>query len=322
MPDIDLSLLTPRTQLAADSFVVMREGAPDAMGLLNALSALPFANSAGPAVPANGVVHFSKKIAGHDFAHTIGPGNEPRALQSLMIRSGSGAWLPGSGATTSPGVFGMPNFTITGFTATARSCATTNYFSRRRKLGYVTAATAGAVGMWRAGTNAYSIGSGAGVGGFFAVVRFGISDGAAVTGARMFMGIGVSTVAPTNVEPSTLINRIGIGHGAADTTMQLYYGGTTAQTPINLGVNFPANTLSVDMYELALFAPANSQVVNYEVTRLNTGDVATGTLSGLVGTVVPAATELMHFTSYRTNNATALAVSIDIAGAYIEMLDE
>ena len=37
MPDIDLSTLTPRQQDAADSLVVMKEGAPDTMGLLSSL---------------------------------------------------------------------------------------------------------------------------------------------------------------------------------------------------------------------------------------------------------------------------------------------
>lgn len=36
-PDIDLSALTPRLQDTADSFVVMKEGSPDTMGLLKAL---------------------------------------------------------------------------------------------------------------------------------------------------------------------------------------------------------------------------------------------------------------------------------------------
>ena len=134
----------------------------------------------------------------------------------------------------------------------------------------------------------------------------------------MFMGMGVGTLVPTNIEPSTLVNVIGIGCGAADTTLSLYYGGSAAQTPIALGANFPANTMNVDMYELALFAAPNSTTVQYEVTRLNTGHVVKGTLSGAAGTVLPAATTLLGPWGYRTNNATALACAIDVASAYIE----
>jgi hypothetical protein len=187
-----------------------------------------------------------------------------------------------------------------------------------RRLGFVSAATAAAVGQWRTGVSQFTLGNGAGLGGFTYIIRFGISDAAAIADARMFMGMGVGTLVPTNIEPSTLVNVIGIGCGAADTTLSLYYGGSAAQTPIALGANFPANTRNVDMYELALFAAPNSTTVQYEVTRLNTGHVVKGTLSGAAGTVLPAATTLLGPWGYRTNNATALACAIDVASAYIE----
>ena len=275
-----------------------------------------------PAAPTAGAIIFSKLLAGRNFPHFIGASNEPRPFQVNLLRSGTGIWMPSGAGTVAPGLFGFQTFTITGFTATARSCATTNYFTRRRRQGYVTAATAAAVGQWRAGNNCYTMGDGAGVGGFSMTVRFGCSDAATVAGARQWMGMGPSSVAPTNVEPSTLVQRIGVGHGAADTNLKIFYGGSVAQTPIDLGVNFPANTLSVDMYELSLYAPPNSAVCHYEVTRLNTGHVATGTLSGAAGTVLPNSTNLMSIVGYRTNNATALACGWDVCGATVEMADE
>jgi hypothetical protein len=165
-----------------------------------------------------------------------------------------------------------------------------------------------------------TVGDGSGNGGFYKICRFGISDAAAVSGARMFCGVSSSTSAPTNVEPSTLTNSIGMGHGASDTTMHIYYGGSAAQTPIDLGSNFPSNTRSTDAYELALFAPSNSNnTVYYEVTRINTGNVATGTLTGTAGTALPASTTLLSYQRiWRANNATALAVAYDIMSDYIE----
>ena len=117
------------------------------------------------------------------------------------------------------------------------------------------------------------------------------------------------------MEPSTLTNSIGVGHGAADTNLKLYFGGSTAQTPIDLGANFPANTLSTDMYELELFSPASVAVVYWTVTRLNTGDVASGTLLNTTpGVTLPAAATLLSgLQAWRTNNATALACALDIA---------
>jgi hypothetical protein len=73
------------------------------------------------------------------------------------------------------------------------------------------------------------------------------------------------------------------------------------------------------MYELVLFAPPSSNnTVYYEVTRLNTGHVASGTLTGTAGTALPSSTTLLCFNSFRSNNATALAVGIDFASTYLE----
>lgn len=271
-----------------------------------------------PAAPAaNGLNLFGRKISGQMFPAFIGPSGLDSALQPLLARNKIGYWCPPGNGSTVPGVLGFTAPTVTGFTATARNVATTRFFTRMRRLGYVTAATAGSVGQWRHSSMQFTIGDGSTLGGFTYIIRFGTSDAATVAGARMFMGMRI-TATPTNVEPSTIVNGVGVGHGAADTNLKLFYGGSAAQTPIDLGANFPINTLSVDMYELALFAPVDSQVIHYEVTRLNTGDVATGTLSGTVGTAIPAATTLIGPWGYRTNNATALAVGIDVASAYIQ----
>jgi hypothetical protein len=273
---------------------------------------------AAPALPgANTVRLFRRPLANRQMPGFVGPSGLDSALQPLIARNKIGVWMPPGNATTVPGVFGIAAPTITGFTATARNVATTNLFTRMRRLGFVTAATAAAVGQFRNGTGQFTLGDGT-LGGFFMVMRFGISDAAAVAGARMLMGVAASAT-PTNVEPATLINCIGIGHGAADTTMRLYSGGSAAQAPIDLGANFPANTRSIDMYDLTLFAPPSAPVVHWEVTRLNTGHVASGTLNGTPGTQLPATTTLLAAPwGYRTNNATALAVGLDVASVYIE----
>jgi hypothetical protein len=49
-----------------------------------------------------------------------------------------------------------------------------------------------------------------------------------------------------------------------------------------------------------------------------TAAFAAGTLSGTPGTAVPNSTTLIGPWGYRTNNATALAVGLDVASAYIE----
>lgn len=260
---------------------------------------------------------FARQIAGRILPAFVGPSGLDSALQPLLARNKVGYWNPPGNANTVPGVFGFTAPTVTGFGAAVRAVAATNMFTRMRRLGYNTAGGAGSVGSWRVNANQYSLGDGAGLGGFTHIIRFGISDAAPVATARMFRGMRLSAVA-TNVEPSTLTNCIGMGHGAANTTMHIYHGGTVAQPPINLGANFPCNTRNVDVYELALFAsPNTANTVSYQVTRLNTGDVATGTLSGGAA-VLPQSNTLIAIWGYRTNNATALAVGLDVMSAYIE----
>ena len=234
-------------------------------------------------------------------------------------RKNVGYWRPQGNSTAVPGVLGYTAPAIVG-TLTARNVATTNFFARMSRVGIVSAATAGAFAESRVAVAQVTIGAGAGIGGFTKVVRFGCSDAAAVAGARMFVGVSSNTAAATNVEPSTLTNSIGVGHGAADSNLKIYFGGSAAQAPIDLGVNFPVNTLSVDAYELSLFAsPANGNV-SYVVTRLNTGASATGTLTAATaGTQLPLNTTLLSYhKAWRCNNATALAVGLDIISDYIE----
>lgn len=274
---------------------------------------------ASPATPATDQVNlYGGKTANKMFASYIDPTAAIHNLQASFANKKMRIYNPPSGSSSVVGVLGWSGATVTGFTVTSRNMAATNFFTRCSKQGFVTAATAGSVGQWRMAGEGYTVGnSSTRLGGFYYVKRFGISDAAAVSDARMFIGLKVTST-PTNVEPSTLINGIGMGHGAADTTMKIFYGGTSAQTPIDLGANFPADTRSTDMYELALYSAENSGDISYQVTRLNTGHVASGTITNSGAAVLPTNSVLLTPWGYRTNNATALAVAIDINTVYAE----
>lgn len=322
MADTKISGLTAvTTPDPADEFAVNQGGTSKKVAgsqLHSYVDPLTLAASSPSAPAANNVTIFGRKVSGRMYPAFIGPSGLDSALQPLLARNKIGYWCPAGNSTTVPGVLGILAPTTTGFTATARNVATTNMFTRMRRMGYVTAATAGTVGHFRTASSQFTVGnSGTQLGGFTFIIRFGISDAAAVSGARMFLGV-MPSATPTNVEPSTLTNCVGVGHGAADTNLKLFYGGSSAQTPIDLGANFPSNTLSTDVYELALFSPPASGDVSYEVTRLNTGHVATGTLTNSGSTVLPTNTTLLAMFGYRTNNATALAVGLDVMSIYIE----
>ena len=265
-----------------------------------------------------GSLLFVRNRANRFMYSQIDPSGVGYAFQPALYANKVGWWNPPGNATTVPGILGIGTLTGAG-TVTQRNVATTNFFTRVRRLGLVSAGTAGSVCGYRNDVTQYTVGNGSGLGGFFYVIRFGIADATNVSGARMFVGLRSLTTAGTNVEPSTITNCIGVGHGAANTNLFIYYGGSAAQTPIDLGVNFPTNTQSTDMYELTLFSSPNSNnEVGYRVERLNTGDVASGMLTGTAGVALPASTTLLTNNDFRTNNATASAVAIDYASIYFE----
>lgn len=275
--------------------------------------------------PADTVKLFGKKMGGgRVMPAAVGPSGVDYALMPSMWRQKVGLWTPPGNATTVPGVLGTTAWTAVG-TATARSVAATNLLTRMRRLGYVSAATAGSLTSIRTAQAQYTTGNGAGLGGFFASFRFAITDAAAVSGARQFVGMTSNTAAPTNVEPSTLTNCIGVAQLSTDATqLYLVYGGSAAQTAVALGTNFPpmagtgiANGIA---YDLAIWCPPNSNgVINWTLERIGTSFSTSGTITPATpGTQTPASTTLMNPVVWRCNNATAAAVAFDLISFYIE----
>lgn len=233
-------------------------------------------------------------------------------LQPFFGRNKIALWMPqGNGnATTAVGIASpTPSGTTTG-----RNVSATSFFTSLRRVGVVSSAVAGNVARFTTGGISQNfLGDGSGKGGFRFVFRWGCSDAATVAGARTF--VGICPTAFSNVEPSSLVSMIGVGTDAADTNLQIMHNdGSGTATKVDLGANFPDHTLSVDAYELVLFCAPSASTVDWIVTRLNTGDVASGTIS----TNLPASTTMMSPQFGRNNNTTALAVGIDMIGMYSE----
>lgn len=202
-------------------------------------------------------------------------------------------------------------------TVTSRVVATTNIFTQAKRTGYVSVSTAGGLCGIRAGVSQFWRGNGAFLGGFRFVCRFGVSDAATVSGARMFVGLSAATGAATNVEPTTVAtypNVIGVGQISTSNNMQLITTSATTNSVTDLGASFPANTLSADFYELQMYCAQNSSQVVVTLTNLKTGLVSTTTVT----VNLPANTALLGPQIWRCNNATALAVAIDVASLYID----
>jgi hypothetical protein len=283
-------------------------------GTTNQVSSV--AVSSDPAAPSAGNLKtFARTIAGGYTAPAfLNATNAAVQLQPSIANKHIG--FVAIGNTTTPTTVGMNAYT--GTTA-AVSVASTNMYTRAFRFQVSSTATAGTFANYYQGTPGFSLGTATTIplGGFYYVTRFGFAD--TVAAPRTFIGLGSSGSAPTNVEPSTLTNVIGVGQGAADTNLKIYYGGSAAQTPIDLGVNFPTGTSTTDWYEFTLYAPPTStNTVYYQVIRLNTGDKVSGTLTGTAGTALPANTTFLGVRNWRTNNATATAVILQIGGIYVE----
>jgi hypothetical protein len=258
---------------------------------------------------------FGRKAGGRGMLAIEGPSGLDTILQPHIGRNKIATWIPAGNSTTIT-ADGAAALTATG-TATAASVAVTNRHTLMRRLEYlVTTAAATAVAGFRSTVAQFLRGSNAGDGGFHYVCRFGPATGVATATNRAFVGMGVSTAAPTDVEPSSIVNILGMGWDAADTNIQFMHNDASgAATKIDLGASFPKPTADrTKAYELAMFcAPAGTEIF-YEVTDLATGDKATGSVT----TDIPAATQLLAPRGWMSVGGTSSVIGIALMGLYIE----
>lgn len=269
---------------------------------------------AAPATPISGLNVSGYNPAGRELMGAVGPNGFPYQYQPLVGRRRVAQWLPVPSTASITGL-DVSAVTIAG-TITARIPGSTNLFQSLARTGYVSAAVASsATGCVDSNSFSFWRGNAAGLGGFFCVFRFGVSDAVLNANGQMFVGLAANAIAITGA-PSALTNCLGVGCDSGDTQMQLYAAGSAAQARTALGANFPVNTISTDAYELILYAPPNGTNVKYQLRRLNTGDVTSGTISN--GANLPASTQFMGPNAQRNTGATATAVGIDVMGFYGE----
>ena len=217
------------------------------------------ATTSEPSTPLSGVDLYTKSIAGRGFLAVKDSSGSNTSLQPFFARNKIGYWNPQGNSNLVPGIFGFTAPTVVsagGTTYTARIVATTNLATRMRRLGLVTTAIAGTLASQYVAVAQYTVGDGAGNGGFNLIARFVPSDAATTSGERFFMGMSSAIGVPTNVEPSTLTNSIGIAQLSTGTDCEIVYGGSVAQTPIDLGPNFNCGLAgSKQAFEIALYAP-------------------------------------------------------------------
>lgn len=220
--------------------------------------------------------------------------------------------------TTTWSAVGSTAFTATG-TATAAAIGTTNlHQSMGRMDTLVTVAATTAVAGFRSATTQFLRGNAAGIGGFAINFIGGPATGPSTTSGtlRYFLGLGPNS-SPTDVDPSSLTNIIGVGCDAADTQMQMMVNdNVVTATKVPLGVNFPKPTADrTDVYDLQLFCAPNGTEIFYIVTKRNTGFTASGSFT----TDLPISTTNMTPYTYCSVGGTSSVVGAAVMRFYAEV---
>jgi hypothetical protein len=148
--------------------------------------------------------------------------------------------------------------------------------------------------------------------GFTAVFKINRAEASIVTAARLFAGMSAITLAPTNINPTTQLNTMGIYKDTADTNWKLFSSGSTAGVSIDLGVNFPCNT-NTDCFELVLHSPTNSGRVFYEVVCTNTGATVSGEFAAAN---LPSTYQFLSPRMWVSNNTAAAVVNFQFQHMY------
>ncbi len=140
---------------------------------------------------------------------------------------------------------------------------------------------------------------------------------------RACCGLINSTIAPTDVEPSSQVDGIWMGWDAADTNIQMMHNDATGTaTKIDLGSSFAVPTgTTFDVYLLQLFSPNSStQSVEYRVIKYNTtARTAAAEATGTITTDIPAVGTLLANRAWCSAGGTSAAIGVSLYGVEIDL---
>lgn len=265
-----------------------------------------------PTTTASAATLYNQLFAGRPMVSQVASTGYRYMYQQSLMRNKTGYLFYQFGTAGNQG-WGVTPSVSSDAPNTVINPASTNIFTATQRAGWRTATTAGSslnlYGIGGANSGKWFLGSSAGMGGFTWSFSVGIAHPAAVANARAFVGLGQPVVIG-NVEPSTVLNMIGFGFDAGETTWKVMCNdGSGAATKTDLGANFPSNTLATDWYIFTIYAPSGqSSIIYYEALNTSTGNVARGSLSSNLPTV----NFFMNYQLWINNGSTALAAQLDI----------
>ncbi|HMS90954.1 MAG TPA: hypothetical protein PKC87_01940 [Candidatus Absconditabacterales bacterium] len=192
----------------------------------------------------------------------------------------------------------------------ARTWADTNVVTRTQRMGLAGGTTGTVGGQFRQITQYMSRN-----GGFSITSGFNMAENANDTAIRFFMGIRNSIGTWSNVEPDTLINLIGVCRLSTSDNLQLLHNdGTGTATTIDLGSNFPANTVSTDKY--VFFIETVPTGVYFKIERVGTDFI----YEKIITTNLPASDLGMVLGGYIVDTSGAnTPTGFDWHGSYVKV---
>lgn len=262
-----------------------------------------------PATPTAGATHFTRKRSGQRRLSSVSPAGLVAEMQPSLDRQAAG-WLRPLGNGTVVSANGLAATAIG--TATAANWANSSFLASVRRISYISAAAAGSSGGVKHNVLQWWRGNAAGLGGFYFCCRFGFASIPATW--RMFVGMYGSTTSPTNADPSSQINLIGIGKDAADTALQFMNNdGTSTATKSSSGLVLP---VANDVWEARIYAAPNSSQIDMSIEKLTAaGVIAEYTYSS---TDLPATTQGLLPILWANNGTTAAVIDPHLVGMYLE----
>ncbi len=176
---------------------------------------------------------------------------------------------------------------------------------------YVATAASNAVAGVRHSANTVHMGQYGG-GGFEVIARTTLKSTTNIgINKRFFMGLnGNSNAAPTDVNPSSKANILGIGWDATDATIQIFHNdGSGTATKVNTGIDIPDEG-EEDVYYVRLYCVPGGTSVKITAGRVELNSYYTTTVSS----DIPSVSTLMYFDCY----ASAGGVSDDAGVFFID----
>lgn len=262
------------------------------VGSDTSFNTINFASISIPSTPASSTLTtFVESFAGKPMPAFICPSGVENIMQPHIARYG---WLtikPNFNSTVLS-YFGQTGLSTSPATATAANYATTSLHTRLARIDYLqTSPSTTQTASYRTNPNTYRV-----TDGFHHIARVAPATGTtSLPSNRFFCGMSTSTTTPTDVDPGTLTNSVGVGYASGDTNWQIYFAGT-ANAKVDTGITKPSTDRS-DPITVAIYAPPGGAYLGVKLINDATNasfESTTTTSTNIMSTTTAAGARAYH----------------------------